>query len=617
LKINYSNKKIFPEDFFAQQSNQATTASLEPGRKFNNLKINLCQKNNFDNHEAKNNTIDTHTHTDTDTASPVHKKIRKVQSFREVLKIEAIPEEDEEKMKTVTTNFLRQSKGKNFHKNQNFEKNKNIQISESRIIFDKFNNYNLDYESKIISSFSNLNDESEGIDYFDELEKFNFTPTPNRDKSSESNIMNNEASTSGSYRAPMKQKIFNFENLENLEVLNHLNIPAVDDHFKQTACFSPLPSVRKENNIKEKFVNDNSPIIKEINISDNNINDISEITPIPHKIKLNICTSTMSINTGNNIQDKNNLNKTKKISSGNVANSQCTTNSPITADNFVPLLHKANSSSRFKLNRQPSINKLNSTNNGNNHNHNNNHNNIVSPSNHASNVKLTKTPSTGKLKITYNDKKFSNSPSSNLSKNIVSTGNCHSSKNMLTSRISTPKNDITPHRKSNFCNSNKNVNNFNKKFSNFHADTSTGNSNSNLSVPSTNASPINSQNHQILPSIAGILPPLTSRGEPKKIQFELKNIFSAAQNFKEDPEVKGKIDDLMKNIFDIQNVLQEKSKIRAGLTSAPTAPSAPTERKILNEISRKGVKGVEKNESKNSIRIGTSSGSKTNRNSLK
>lgn len=685
MKINNPNTKIFPEDFFSQPFNQhqavtnsTVSQALNESRKNkNHLKLKTAHKNILEK-EQKSDTVGKENNLNSasiSTSSTTYKKIRKVPSFREVLKIEAIPEEDEEKMKTATTNFLRQSKNfekNNIHKKINFHSNeKNGNTSESKLIFEKFNtgnyNQNLEYESKIISSFSNLQDEEEGIglDYFDDLEKLNFTPTPNRDKSSESNIMINEASTSGSYRAPIKKKIFNFENLNNVDLLNsHLNIPTVHDHLKQTACFSPLPSVRKEKDKEMEIYNyksenpqlfnevscSYSTSTKEINISDNNINDISEITPIPCRIKLN-----------HNKKDKN-LND-------NLNNNPNST--PISIP--VQVNKKENLESKFKLNRHPSISKLNSQN--------------------KKNITATATgcaASTGTLKISNFDKKISNSPSFSKNKNDVNLKNSkyterakfleisplknkptslsnknynqetiqhdihnnsqfntittsNSSSNMLptTSRFLTPKNDVFLSKKINFCNSNKNVNNFNKKFSNNHVDSTssvtTANSNSYISIAS--ASPVPSpliSNNQItttLPHlVSSILPPLTSRGEPKKIQFELKNIFSAAQNFKEDPEVKGKIDDLMKNIFDIKNVLQEKSKNRAGLTSAPT------ERKVLSDFSRKGTEIAmtqrgerkekndrsERSESKNNRiascinpRNHSNSGSKTKRNSIK
>ncbi len=65
-----------------------------------------------------------------------------------------------------------------------------------------------------------------------------------------------------------------------------------------------------------------------------------------------------------------------------------------------------------------------------------------------------------------------------------------------------------------------------------------------------------------------ITPPPSNRKKPNSIQNELKTIFNVAQNFQEDPEVKIKLDSLIKNIADIKTVLRMKSKNRS-IISAP------------------------------------------------
>jgi hypothetical protein len=61
------------------------------------------------------------------------------------------------------------------------------------------------------------------------------------------------------------------------------------------------------------------------------------------------------------------------------------------------------------------------------------------------------------------------------------------------------------------------------------------------------------------------------------IQNELKSIFNVAQNFQEDPEVKIKLDSLIKNIADIKTVLQLKTKNR----SIISAPLLKKEKKLI------------------------------------
>jgi hypothetical protein len=62
----------------------------------------------------------------------------------------------------------------------------------------------------------------------------------------------------------------------------------------------------------------------------------------------------------------------------------------------------------------------------------------------------------------------------------------------------------------------------------------------------------------------------TNRTPSVKINSEIENIFDLAHHyFNEDPEVKLKIDNLMQNIVDIKNVLNQKTKSRGKLSSAP------------------------------------------------
>jgi len=63
----------------------------------------------------------------------------------------------------------------------------------------------------------------------------------------------------------------------------------------------------------------------------------------------------------------------------------------------------------------------------------------------------------------------------------------------------------------------------------------------------------------------------TSRriSKPPEMKEDLKNIFDAANNYKEDPVIKKKLDDIMQNIVDIRNVLSQKNKSRVKIASAP------------------------------------------------
>jgi hypothetical protein len=55
-----------------------------------------------------------------------------------------------------------------------------------------------------------------------------------------------------------------------------------------------------------------------------------------------------------------------------------------------------------------------------------------------------------------------------------------------------------------------------------------------------------------------------------KANFDIKNIMDAADGYKEDPVIKKKLDDIMQNIVDIRNVLNQKTKTRLKIASAPT-----------------------------------------------
>lgn len=54
-----------------------------------------------------------------------------------------------------------------------------------------------------------------------------------------------------------------------------------------------------------------------------------------------------------------------------------------------------------------------------------------------------------------------------------------------------------------------------------------------------------------------------------EINNDINNIFQNASNFKEDPIIKKKLDDIIQNIADIKNVLNQKSKSRLKISSAP------------------------------------------------
>jgi hypothetical protein len=443
-----------------------------------------------------------------------------------VIKFDAIPEEDEEKNKTQIFSLTRNSR----HSSKDFREANNFR--DTKIILDKFNNLNYENFNEYGNDYY-LND----LNDINESEKFNFTPTPEiiRDKSSESGL-NNEASTSGSYRAPnkTKEKIFNFE---NVDVLINFNIPC-EENFKQTACFSPEPRLRNE---------------KSENYYKSEKNQIYE-----------------------NFENLN-LDSTE-----NRDNSAFTSrNSILTSRNYP--IKKEN----------PSPNRISNT-----------KSNFSTGNKNPINMKLVKTPSINKIKIA-NEKKFSHSPNvsedhitiPNGDKGITNLNNVSKLKpreKLNSAKEITPiKNSvspISPFRAAPVNNSPSNKNNsmglgvrffspkneqprksyFNKKYGGVDSTNNPSTNFTKFSTPTT-------------PNLPNILPPLTSRGQPTKIQFELNNIFNAAQNFKEDPEVKNKIDSLLKNIVDIKNVLLEKTKSRAYLVSAPT------ERKILKEISKKKI----------------------------
>jgi uncharacterized membrane-anchored protein YjiN (DUF445 family) len=76
------------------------------------------------------------------------------------------------------------------------------------------------------------------------------------------------------------------------------------------------------------------------------------------------------------------------------------------------------------------------------------------------------------------------------------------------------------------------------------------------------------------------LPSIGSTSKPiKKINYDLNNIFDMANQLKEDPEIKNKIDSLLQNIVDIKNVLKQKNIIRNKISSAPSQMKSDREEK--------------------------------------
>jgi hypothetical protein len=67
-----------------------------------------------------------------------------------------------------------------------------------------------------------------------------------------------------------------------------------------------------------------------------------------------------------------------------------------------------------------------------------------------------------------------------------------------------------------------------------------------------------------------------------KENFDIKNIIDAADGYKEDPVIKKKLDDIMQNIVDIRNVLNQKTKTRLKIASAPTNLEDTDVNSILN-----------------------------------
>lgn len=63
------------------------------------------------------------------------------------------------------------------------------------------------------------------------------------------------------------------------------------------------------------------------------------------------------------------------------------------------------------------------------------------------------------------------------------------------------------------------------------------------------------------------LPPVILK---KNTYNDLDKIFNAADSFKEDPDIKKKLDNIIQNIVEIKNVLNQKTKERVKITSAPT-----------------------------------------------
>lgn len=66
------------------------------------------------------------------------------------------------------------------------------------------------------------------------------------------------------------------------------------------------------------------------------------------------------------------------------------------------------------------------------------------------------------------------------------------------------------------------------------------------------------------------LPSISTGRKRTDINYDIKNIFNAANNYKEDPLIKMKLDDIMQNIADIRCVLNQKSKTRVKVSSAPS-----------------------------------------------
>lgn len=76
----------------------------------------------------------------------------------------------------------------------------------------------------------------------------------------------------------------------------------------------------------------------------------------------------------------------------------------------------------------------------------------------------------------------------------------------------------------------------------------------------------NSQNKVKLPLIKTFRP-----NNPTKInKKEISNIFDACQDFKKDPEINEKLNELMYKIVDLKNVINSKSNSRFKISSAPT-----------------------------------------------
>jgi hypothetical protein len=65
------------------------------------------------------------------------------------------------------------------------------------------------------------------------------------------------------------------------------------------------------------------------------------------------------------------------------------------------------------------------------------------------------------------------------------------------------------------------------------------------------------------------LPIINTNRRKIDINNDINNIFQNASNFKEDPVIKKKLDDIIQNIADIKNVLNQKTKARLKISSAP------------------------------------------------
>lgn len=70
--------------------------------------------------------------------------------------------------------------------------------------------------------------------------------------------------------------------------------------------------------------------------------------------------------------------------------------------------------------------------------------------------------------------------------------------------------------------------------------------------------------------VSNKLPAITTSRRKTNFNYDISNIFQAANNYKEDPLIKMKLDDIMQNIADIKSVLNQKTKARIKVSSAPS-----------------------------------------------